>query len=111
MGRVNCLPALYSVGVADTEIRCAACAAAHPGRRAPLLATVHGTAVLVPVRLSQHDAQRLGVPRSGLWWQKAAVDDDGHAVLSCRRCGATEAYKTETTAAAARSAALPSVYA
>lgn len=82
------------MSVTETEIRCAACAAAHPGRRAPLLATIHGHVVLVPVRLSQRDARRLNVPRSGLWWQKATVDDAGRAILACRRCGGVEAYTT-----------------
>lgn len=71
----------------EVEIRCERCAQRHPDRKAPLLATLRGSELLEPIRLTVKQSRRLGVPRSGLFWRRPVYDLDGRAVLRCRRCG------------------------
>lgn len=80
---------------AELEIRCRRCAVRHPARKAPLLATVRGTEVLLPVRMDGAQAKRLGIPRAGLFWRKPTFDPEGRAVLRCRRCGQVTYYRPE----------------
>lgn len=73
----------------QAELRCAACRRSHPHRKPPLLAVIHGTALLVPRRLGRRTAAAAGLARSGLYWDRLAPDRSGCVRLSCRRCPMT----------------------
>ena len=87
----------------ETEVRCGRCELTVKHRRPPLLATVRGNEILMPVRIGARKARAGGVGRAGMFWRRPdEVDED--VLLRCRRCGMVARVQREALERAARSA-------
>jgi len=87
--------------VSEVEVRCQRCRDGHH-RRPPLLATIEGTRILVPVRIGARKAREGGVARAGMFW-RAPAEDHGDVILRCRRCGMLSRVLRHSLERAARS--------
>lgn len=83
-------------------MRCQRCHERHH-RRPPLLATIRGVEILVPLRIGARKAREGGIARGGMWWRAPAVDGRD-VILRCRRCDMLARVPRVALERAARSA-------